>query len=359
VLEFCVPRGWFLPTTPGTKFVSIAGAIANDIHGKNHHVAGTFGRHVTCFELVRSDGERLLCSSIENAGLYRATIGGMGLTGFITWAEFRLKRVPGPYIAMESIRFGSLDEFFELSDDSDRLFEYTMSWVDCMATGRDTGRGLFMRGNHAWQKRIPGLDPNPKQRLGISFDLPEFALNGTAVKAFNWLLYHKQLAPVVTATTPYDPFFYPLDSIGHWNRMYGRRGFMQHQCVVPHEGATQALRAMFNATSESGQGSFLAVLKTFGDLPSPGMMSFPRPGATLALDFPFRGEKTLKLLDRLDDIAIAVGGAVYPAKDARMSRRTFEASFPRWRDFEPYIDPKFSSSFWRRVTGAGSPRSEA
>ncbi|HLF79070.1 MAG TPA: FAD-binding oxidoreductase [Dehalococcoidia bacterium] len=356
VLEFAVPRGWFLPTTPGTKYVSVGGAIGNDIHGKNHHRAGAFGRHVPRFELLRSDGELLTCSASENSDLYRATIGGLGLTGLILQADVQLKPVPGPFIAMESIRFRSLDEFFEVSEDADRHFEYTMSFVDCMAAGEGAGRGLFMGGNHAWQKRIPGIDAKPKQRLALPIDLPEIALNSLSVRAFNWLLYHKQLAPVITATVPFDPFFYPLDSIKDWNRMYGKRGFLQHQCVLPHEAARQALEAMFNTIKGSGQNSFLAVLKTFGDLPSPGMMSFPRPGATLALDFPVRGEATLKLLDRLDDIAIACGGAVYPAKDARMSQRTFEASFPRWREFAEFIDPKFSSSFWRRVTAGLDPR---
>jgi FAD/FMN-containing dehydrogenase len=353
ILDFAVPRGWFLPTTPGTKFVSVGGAIANDIHGKNHHRAGTFGCHVPRFVLLRSSGERLACSVTENAQLYRATIAGLGLTGLILEADVQLKPVPGPFIAMESIKFRSLDEFFEISRDADERFEYTMSFVDCMAGGEGAGRGLFMGGNHSWQKRIPGIDPRPRQRLGLPVDLPEIALNGLSVRAFNWLLYHKQIAPVITATVPFDPFFYPLDSIKDWNRMYGRRGFLQHQCVIPHESARQGLRAMIDTIKGSGQNSFLAVLKTFGDLPSPGMMSFPRPGVTLALDFPVRGEPTFRLLDRLDDIAIACGGAIYPAKDARMSQRTFEASFPRWQEFAEHIDPNFSSSFWRRVTGAG------
>jgi FAD/FMN-containing dehydrogenase len=350
ILDVAVPRGWFLPVTPGTKFVSIGGAIANDIHGKNHHVAGTFGRHVTQLELLRSDGSRTLCSPAQNAALYRATIGGLGLTGLVLWAEVQLKRVSGPFIAMESLKFRSLDEFFEISAASDRDFEYTMSFVDCLAAGKASGRGLFMRGNHAWQKHIPGQGAAPKQRAGLPLDLPEFALNGLTVRAFNWLLYHKQLAGKVTATVPYDPFFYPLDSIKDWNRMYGRRGFLQHQCVVPHGAAKDALATIFARVRSSGQNSFLAVLKEFGELESPGMLSFPRPGVTLALDFPFRGDATLRLLESLDDIVVAAGGAVYPAKDARMSRRTFEASFPKLRHFQDFIDPRFSSSFWRRVT---------
>jgi FAD/FMN-containing dehydrogenase len=173
---------------------------------------------------------------------------------------------------------------------------------------------------------------------------------GSRIKLFNELYYRRQLGKRVRRIVPYDPFFYPLDSIGDWNRLYGEAGFLQHQCVVPHDASKQALRLMLQATSQSGQGSFLGVLKTFGDVPSPGMMSFPRPGATLALDFPFRGESTLRLLDRLDDIVVDHGGAIYPAKDARMTPACFEASFPQWRQFAELVDQRFSSSFWRRVT---------
>ena len=351
ILDFGVPRGWFLPTTPGTKFVSVGGAIANDVHGKNHHVAGTFGRHVLRFELLRSSGERLLCSPSENETMFRATIGGLGLTGLITWATIRLRPVSGPFIDMESVRFRSLDEFFEVSRESDRGYECTMSWVDCMATGKSLGRGLFMRGNHAWQPHIPGKDPQPKQMLGIPFEVPFNLVTGGRLRAFNTLYYHKQLPKQVRKTVPYDPFFYPLDAIANWNRMYGRSGFLQHQCVVPHAAAKEAMEKVLQKISQSGEGSFLAVLKAFGDLPSPGMMSFPRPGLTLALDFPMRGSSTLKLLESLDEIVVDYGGAIYPAKDARMSPRTFEASFPAWREFEPFIDERFSSNFWRRVTG--------
>ena len=182
-------------------------------------------------------------------------------------------------------------------------------------------------------------------------DLPSRVLNKLSIRAFNTLHYRAQLPKRVRRTIPYDPFFYPLDSIGEWNRMYGRDGFLQHQCVMPHAAGREALRTILKTAERSGEGSFLAVLKTFGDLESPGMMSFPRPGATLALDFPFKGERTLRLLDALDEIVSEHGGAVYPAKDARMSRKTFEASFPKWREFSRFVDERFSSSFWRRVTG--------
>ncbi len=353
ILRLIVPRGWFLPTTPGTKFVTVGGAIANDVHGKNHHNAGTFGCHVTRFELLRSDGRRVLCSPDENPELYRATIGGLGLTGLILWAEIRLRRIPGPFIAKEQIRFRSIDEFFDISADSDQRFEYTMAWVDCLATGRRLGRGLFMRGNHAWPKAVPGRRAEPRSLFTVPFDLPPFVLNLATVKAFNTLYYHSQIPRRTSRVVPFDPFFYPLDAIHNWNRLYGAPGFVQYQFVVPFASDRTAIKTILREISASGVVSFLAVLKVFGDVPSPGMLSFPRPGVTLALDFPFRGRRTLQLLDRLDRVVLEHGGALYPAKDARMSAEDFAASYPGWRDFAQYVDPKFSSSFWRRVTPAG------
>lgn len=355
ILELAIPRGWFLPTSPGTKFVTVGGAIANDVHGKNHHVAGTFGRHVTRFELLRSSGERLLCSPSQNADLYRATIGGLGLTGLILWAEIRLRKVDGPFIDVESIRFANLAEFFEIAAESDEHYEFTVAFVDALATGKAAGRGIFSRGNHAWQKHIPGKSGKPKQRLNFPVMAPGFLLNKASLTAFNALFYWKQPMKRKRATIPYDPFFYPLDSIGHWNRMYGSRGFVQHQCVVPHAHGAVAMHEILDLIAASGEGANLAVLKNFGDLESPGMLSFPRPGVTLALDFPMKGERTLQLLEQLDAVVLRYGGAVYPAKDARMSAATFEASFPQWREFAKYVDPRFSSSFWRRVT-TGSTR---
>ena len=350
ILQLGIPRGWFLPTSPGTKYVTVGGAIANDVHGKNHHVAGTFGRHVTQFELLRSNGERLICSPSQNPQLFKATIGGLGLTGLILWAEVRLRKVDGPFIDMESIRFANLAEFFEISDDSDEHYEFTMAFVDSLAKGKSAGRGIFARGNHAWQKHIPGRNGLPKQRLNVPFMAPGFLLNKTTLTAFNAAVYWKQPVKRTRATVPFDPFFYPLDSIGNWNRMYGSRGFVQHQCVVPPEHSSEAMHELFDVIAAGGEGAMLAVLKKFGDIESPGMLSFPRPGVTLALDFPMKGERTLRLLDRMDEVVMKYGGAIYPAKDARMSPATFQASFPRWREFAKYVDPRFSSSFWRRVT---------
>lgn len=350
VLEVMAPRGWFLPVSPGTKFVSVGGAIANDIHGKNHHRAGTFGCHVTRFELMRSNGERLTCSPAEHSQLFRATIGGLGLTGVILWAEFRLKPIVNPYIDMDHIRFESLDEFFEISAGSDQDYEYTMSWVDLLIGGKNLCRGIFMRGNHNQSKTLASKPVKKRLPLALPFNLPSFVLNSLTVKSFNGLYYHAQFSKSVHKIVPYDPFFYPLDSIHDWYRMYGKRGFLQYQFVVPFENANAAMREILGRIRRSGEGSFLTVLKKFGDIQSPGMLSFPRPGLTLALDFAYGGQKTLELLAELDKIVQQSGGAVYPAKDARMSAESFQAFFPGWKEFTQYVDPHFSSSFWRRVT---------
>lgn len=349
ILTLVVPRGWFLPVSPGTKFVSVGGAIANDVHGKNHHRAGTFGCHVTCFELLRSNGEHLLCSPTENAELFRATIGGLGLTGVILWAEFRLKPIHNPYIRMERIRYTSLAEFMALSNDSDQDFEYTVAWVDCLARGQQLGRGLFMRGNHDENVDTPKTLQS-KPALTIPVDLPSFVLNTLSMKAFNEVYYHAQHGDRIRKLVPYEPFFYPLDAIYHWNRIYGKRGFLQYQCVVPLDNGYEVMRELLDIISKSGEGSFLTVLKKFGNVPSPGMLSFPRPGLTLALDFPYHGQKTLALFEQLDQIVRHSGGAVYPAKDAHMTPESFQAYYPQWQEFAQYIDPHCSSSFWRRVT---------
>jgi FAD/FMN-containing dehydrogenase len=353
VLDLVVPCGWFLPVSPGTKFVSVGGAIANDIHGKNHHKAGTFGCHVTCFELLRSNGERLLCSPDQHSDLFRATIGGLGLTGVILWAEFRLKPITNPFISMERIRYSSLAEFMDISAESDTDFEYTVAWVDCLASGRQLGRGLFMRGNHDGSEQYISKQMRKKGALTIPCDFPSFVLNTLTIKAFNEVYYHVQFGKHVKQVVPYDPFFYPLDAIYHWNRMYGKRGFLQYQCVVPYSNGYEAMKDVLSCISCSGQGSFLTVLKKFGDVPSPGMLSFPRPGLTLALDFAYEGKKTLQLCEQLDRIVRESGGAVYPAKDARMTAESFQAYYQQWREFERYKDPQFSSSFWRRVVPSG------
>ena len=351
ILQFAVPKGWFLPTSPGTKFVTVGGAIANDVHGKNHHRAGTFGCHVKCFELLRSDGQRLICSSTENAPLFSATIGGLGLTGLITWVEFGLRPIANAMMDVESVKFRNLDDFFELSAQSDKDFEYTVAWVDCLAKGDALGRGILMRGNHA-KEEVGELRVHRQPRLNVPLDFPALALNPFSVQAFNTLYYGRLRHRVNRAVQHYDPFFYPLDSVNNWKRIYGRRGFFQYQFTVPLSSDAIAIREVFKLIAQSGQGSFLAVLKTFGDIRSPGMLSYPSPGLTLALDFPNNGYKTSELFGRLDLVVMAAGGRFYPAKDARMSCDAFIQSYPNWEQFRTWIDPAFSSSFWRRVTRA-------
>ncbi len=347
ILDLAVPHGWFPPVTPGTKFVSIGGAIANDVHGKNHHQAGTFGRFVTKFELLRSDGTRLFCSPSENTDWYRATIGGLGLTGLILWAEIQLKPVNGPMIACETIRFGGLEEFLAISRESSREFEYTVAWIDCLRKGSQLGRGIFIRGNHS--DELPGKTSSSAPSLSVPFYAPNMLLNQYSIRAFSELYFRKQRGRLLRRTLHYDPFFYPLDRVLHWNRLYGRQGFYQYQCVVPDQSSTSPIQRILEAISDSKLGSFLTVLKVFGSVPSPGMLSFPRDGVTLALDFVNRGSQTLNLMDRLDAMVSEFGGAVYPAKDARLSSVHFKRFFPCYHEFEKFVDPKFSSSFWRRV----------
>jgi FAD/FMN-containing dehydrogenase len=350
VLALIVPRGWSIPVSPGTKYVSVAGAIANDVHGKNHHAKGTFGCHVTQFELLRSNGEKLICSPTENAELFRATIGGLGLTGLILWAEFTLKKIANPFIDMQRIRFKNLEEFFDLSERHNPNYEYVTGWIDCLSGGAHVGRGLLWLGNNATVAQGAGKRARLLPKVRWPVDVPSMLLNTVTVKMFNEAVYRSQLTDVIHRISHYDPFFYPLDSILDWNRAYGRAGFLQYQCVVPADNDNAAMREILARIRKAGAGSFLTVIKTFGDVKSPGMLSFPRPGVTLALDFSYRGKRTLNFLDTLDQVVRDTGGVVYPAKDARMSAENFQAFYPNWREFAQYIDPKFSSSFWRRVT---------
>ncbi len=348
ILDFAVPRGYFLPVTPGTKYVTLGGAIANDIHGKNHHVAGTFGNHVTQFELVRSDGTTRLCSPTENPDIFAATIGGMGLTGVMRWAQVRLKPIVSRLVDYQGIQFHGIDEFLALTAESQHV-EYTVSWVDVASTGKNFARGIFMKGDHS---NVPApLTKSAKPKLVFPVEAPGFALNSFTVGAFNTLFFHKQMKKSVTALQDYEPFFYPLDAVLKWNRMYGKRGLLQFQYAIPWDHAREGTEAVLRAVAKSGLASFLAVLKAFGDVPSPGMMSFPKPGITLALDFPIKPDKSFPLFQRLADMVQEFGGRLYPAKDAAMTPAQFRAFYPQWEKFARYKDPGLTSSFWERVTG--------
>ncbi len=350
LLEFSVPRGFFVPVTPGTKFVSVGGAIANDVHGKNHHSAGTFGRFVRRLALQRSTGEIIECGPDIETDLFRATVAGLGLTGLILWAEIQLIPIPGPWIQMESIKLTNLEDFFVVSADSAKSFDYTVAWMDCLARGEEFGRGIFMRGNH-----IAGPGPAPVPvvpRISAPIYAPHFALNQFSVQAFNSLYYGKQRQREVKSTVHFDPFFYPLDAVGNWNRIYGRRGFFQFQAVLPKVTGQGPLRQLFQAVVDAKSASFLVVVKEFGEVRSPGFLSFPRAGTTICLDFA-NTEKNRVLMRGLEELVIGAGGALYPAKDALMSRSSFVASFgeEQIRRFEEFRDPGFSSGFWTRVRG--------
>jgi len=340
ILDFAVPRGFFLPVTLG-------GAIANDVHGKNHEVAGSFGCHVPCFELVRSDGTRRLCSATENPDWFAATIGGMGLTGLITWAKLRLKPIVSRLIDYEGIQFHGIDEFLDLKQRYKHA-EYNVSWLDCVSTGKNFARGIFMPGDHS---KVPAeLKPSPEPRLVFPFEAPGFALNRTTVSMFNSVFFHKQMKPHVRTLQDYEPFFYPLDKVLHWNRMYGKNGLVQFQYAIPWEHAKEGTIAILHEIAKSGLASFLAVLKAFGEIPSLGMMSFPYAGIMFALDFPIKPDLTFPLMQRLGDMTLEFGGRLYPAKDAAMTAHQFQSFYPQWEKFAQYRDPMFTSSFWERVT---------
>jgi FAD/FMN-containing dehydrogenase len=346
VIDLISPHKWFLMVTPGTRFITIGGAVANDIHGKNHHQKGTFGCHVIGFELMRSDGQILFCSRDKNEKLFSATIGGLGLTGVITWIKFSLLKVNSLFMDVETLSFNNLDEFFKISKDSDKSYDYSVAWIDCLASGSKIGRGVFKRARHSPEGGLVLLNARV-MTLRIT---PPFSLvNQFSLKLFN--SFYRWISQKNEGYESKDilSFFYPLDSIKNWNRLYGKKGFLQYQCVIPMDNAKSIIREILERISNSKQGSFLAVLKVFGNIESPGMLSFPRQGVTLALDFPNKGDRLFKLLNELDQLVISSGGAIYPAKDARMSKEVFCASYPEFNEFSIYIDPVFSSSFLRRV----------
>ncbi|NTA39806.1 FAD-binding oxidoreductase [Agrobacterium salinitolerans] len=348
LLQVIVRQGFFLPVTPGTRYVTLGGAVGNDVHGKNHHVNGPIGRWVRRLGLLRSSGEELELSPSENPELFAATIGGLGLTGLITWVELELIAIESAMIDAENIPFENVDAFFALAKESEEGFDYTVSWIDCLAKGASLGRGLFSRGNHAkFGSRLPDQG---NTRFTMPMNLPGFAMNRYSIDAFNALYYWNGKRKAGPARIGLHPFFYPLDSIDRWNRLYGRVGMYQYQSVVPPATQVSATKEMLKAISDSGQGSFLAVLKTFGAVKSPGMLSFPKEGTTLALDFPNHGEGTLRLMKRLDAIVLEAGGRLYPAKDGRMSAEMFQQGYPTWQAFSQHVDHGFSSHFWQRVS---------
>lgn len=340
-----VQGGWMLAVTPGTSYVSVGGAIAGDVHGKDHHFAGTFGEHVLSLSLIRSSGEILECSEQSNPQLFRATIGGLGLTGLIASARIQLKRVAGPFLDTELITYGSLGEFFDISQETENsTWQASVSWFDCSTA--KAGRGAFNRG-------VPsdrGFEPKPSGlELSVPFPLPISLVNKLSLDLFNSAYFALQKRSAGKSVQHYTDFYYPLDSVGNWNRIYGPSGFLQYQSVVPMDNAEAVTEEMLSLIKKSGQGSFLAVLKTFADRKPAGLLSFARHGVTLALDFPNRGEKTDDLFAKLDRVVLEAGGTLNPTKDAKMSREMFSTGYPMLQEFLKHRDPAFVSDFSLRV----------
>ncbi len=345
IQRLMVPKGWMLAVTPGTQSITVGGAIANDIHGKNHHRYGSFGDHVLAFDLLRTDGTSIHCRPQEQSDWFTATVGGMGLTGIITTVHLQLRTVPGPWFNSETLVYQSLEEFFELADGSEDNWEYTVSWIDCFS--KHKGRGLFMRANHHQDDRFI----SQKKKLKIPFTPPFSLINRYSLPLFNALYYYLNAANSGKKISHYESFLYPLDHISEWNRLYGPKGFFQYQCVLPRSTGVETVKSILNEIARSGEGSFLNVLKTFGDRKAPGMMSFPQSGVTLALDFPNKGIRTLQLLTRLDSIVREAEGRLYMAKDARMPKDLFYSGYPRLAEFLQYRDPGISSALSRRLIG--------
>lgn len=323
VLEIAVPQGYFLYVTPGTKFVSVGGAIASDVHGKNHHSEGCFSEYVIEFKLMIENGDIITCSREENSEKFWSTIGGMGLTGIILTAKFRLKNIQTAYIRQESIKAENLDEIFRLFEESES-WTYNVAWIDCLQKGKHIGRSILMRGEHAFQHELPQKFRDQPLRLKKKFEpkvpfyFPGFVLNAFTVKIFNYFYFKKQSKKEVTDFIDYETFFYPLDFVKDWNRIYGKSGFIQYQMMIPKEKGKEGMRKILETIANSGNGSFLAVLKLYGKENPHAYNSFPFEGYSLALDFKVNS-KLRKLIDRLDDIVEEYHGKIYLTKDS-MSR---------------------------------------
>lgn len=354
ILDIFVPRGWFPPVTPGTKFVTIGGMIAADVHGKNHHKAGTFGNYVKSFDLLLASGSIVECSASYNTELFEATLGGMGLTGIILCASFTLQRIQTSYIRQETLRARNLRdimEMFAVSYD----WSYTAAWIDCLSQGDNLGRALLYRGEHAVLEDLPRAQQKepyrqPRKRyLRVPFNFPSWALNRWSIRTFNDLYYSQH--PTAKEIVDYDSFFYPLDAILEWNRIYGKKGFLQYQCVLPLAASYDGMQIILSKIAARKRGSFLAVLKLLGN--ERGSLSFPMKGYTLALDFPAAPD-VFDLLNELDAVVLDHGGRIYLAKDARSTAATIQQGYPgiaSFHDVRKQIDPhrKWVSLLSQRV----------
>jgi FAD/FMN-containing dehydrogenase len=357
IMDVFLPRGWFLKTTPGTKYVTVGGAIAADVHGKNHHRDGSFGNFVLSLELLTAAGEVLSCSPSENEDVFWATIGGMGLTGVVLSARIQLAEVESAYCKVRYRRTANLDESLDFFESTDRDYRHSVAWVDCLASGKSLGRSVLMLGNEAAAAELPPRLRNrpltipAKRGKSVPFCFPGVVLNSYSVRAFNWLFYarHRDGHRFVD----YDTYFYPLDAVSHWNRVYGKRGFIQYQALFPPQTSRRGLIELLEVIAKSRKASFLAVLKRSGPA-SQGMLSYLRPGHTLALDFKNTGEDLRRLVQHLDNLVLKHGGRLYLAKDAMTSPEAFRCMYERLDEFRKVkrrIDPdnRFASSQARRL----------
>lgn len=347
IQRFAIPLGWMLSVSPGTQFVSVGGAIANDVHGKNHHKMGTFGDHLLSITLIRTSGEIIECGPQLRTNWFASTVGGFGLTGVIVEAEIQLRRINGSWFNTETVPFENLKEFFYLADSSEQEWESTVSWIDCdSARGK---RGIFLRGNSSESSKRPSQQ---SWKITVPKNLPFSLVNHLSAAVFNSAYFNAKKWKAGRSTVHYEQFLYPLDNLVNWNRMYGPLGFFQYQCVIPKKDGQDGIQAILDEIARARCGAFLSVLKTFGNRISEGMMSFPQHGVTLAVDFPNRGEQTLKLFDKLDSIVQEASGRIYIAKDARMPRKLFEKGYPRLNEFLNYRDLGISSALSRRLIGS-------
>lgn len=356
ILAVIVPQGWFLPVTPGTRFVSLGGCVAADVHGKNHHHDGAFSQYVIAIELILADHSRVTCSALHNPALFWATIGGMGLTGIIGEVSLQLIPVSTAYMQVRHHPSRNLAETFALFNTASLDDKYSVAWIDCLASGIHLGRSVLMNAHHAEQADFPvelPLNTRSKTTRTMPFDLPALALNPYTVRLFNALYYRQQGRKTAAFLAHYSEYFYPLDGISHWNRLYGKRGFVQYQCVLPDNDAFRAVTVLLKTLSSSRRPSFLAVLKRLG-AQNQGLLSFPMAGYTLALDIPLRDSGVFALLKKLDEIVLHFGGRVYLAKDAALTPQAFRGMYPRyaeWLEIKQNIDPalKFQSSLSKRL----------
>jgi FAD/FMN-containing dehydrogenases len=347
ILKVTVKQGWFLPVTPGTSFVTVGGAIASDVHGKNHHVSGTFGQHVLAMTLLLGSGEIVTTSATELPDLFHATCGGMGLTGLILAATLQLIPVKSAFMTQKTLKAGTLEAVCEQFEDNSGS-TYSVAWIDCLATGKSLGRSVLMAGEHA---DTGGFDLTIKDPIMVPFHTPATMLNSLTMRVFN-NAYYLKAAHNKVQRVQLLPYFYPLDTIGGWNKLYGKAGFMQYQFVLPKAGGVANMRTILARIAQSGAGSFLAVLKQFGPA-NRNLLSFPIEGYTLALDFKM-SPSTIELLHSLDDMVVSMGGRVYLTKDAVMKALTFKTTYPRWQEFEAVREKygaigKFASNQSRRL----------